>query len=531
MNSALQNQLQQGFRLLQTRQLDQAQAFAQTLLEQFPDSPEAYLYAVDTATLSGNHKGALAVMDEIIARRPEEPALRVRKAELLVNDGQRTAARAIVREVADQRVQNEALVLAIARLLSQCQDLDGTRAWLLGAAEQFPESRAVLAELAFAEFQLNLPSEADQHLAALLELEPFHPGALRLRSMLSTQTEADNHVADLQDRLAKGPEHPALVASACFALSKEYEDLGQFDESFGALQRGAAAHRSTLNYDSAAELAAHEEIRQGFTKAAFEALAPGYDDPSPIFIVGMPRTGTTLVERLLSTHSQVVSIGEFPDFPVLLRSLGDELQGQAASGQSDVELSLALDFHELGRRYVNAARDLAGESPRFVDKLPYNFLYGGYLQAALPQAKLINLTRDPLDTCYAVYKTQFFSAYPFSYDLDELADYLISYRRHIAHWQEVLPAGMLDVSYEALVQNPEAEARRIVDWCGLDWEPAVLDFHRQETPSTTASAMQVRRPFYTESIGAWRRAGNALDGVRRKFEAAGLLEPGDQPTA
>ena len=262
----------------------------------------------------------------------------------------------------------------------------------------------------------------------------------------------------------------------------------------------------------------------------------------------MPRTGTTLVERLLASHSQVISIGEFSDFPMMLRDQvpgprqrdgplgGDDVHGPSLRSRpsqrrrasysntgSQLDLSLAIDFEALGRQYMAAARDLAGDSPRFVDKLPVNFLYCGYIQAALPAAKLIHVTRDPLDTCYAVFKTLFAGAYPFSYDPDELADYYISYREHMAHWHRVMPGRILDVSYETLVTDQEGESKRILEWCGLPWEDAVMEFHKQDSPSMTASALQVRKPVYTESIGAWERAGDGLDALRRKLEEAGLV--------
>jgi hypothetical protein len=235
----------------------------------------------------------------------------------------------------------------------------------------------------------------------------------------------------------------------------------------------------------------------------------------------MPRSGTTLVERVLTAHSQLVTIGEFPEFP---RLYGLRLREQFSrdSTRSPSEASLAIDFAELGRTYCEAARDLAGSAPGFVDKLPYNFLYCGYILAALPNAKLIHLKRHPLDTCYAIYKTLFFGAYSFSYDLDELASYYISYHRHMEHWRAVLPNRILDVSYEALVREPELEIRRISDWCGLEWEAGMMDFHRQQAASMTASAMQVRRPVYTDSVSSWRRAEARLGPLKARFEAAGI---------
>ncbi|HEY5647086.1 MAG TPA: sulfotransferase, partial [Pseudomonadales bacterium] len=400
--------------------------------------------------------------------------------------------------------------------------LESAHQWLERALSLAPGDPGVLYDLATAEYHLNRPDDAEAHIAALLDKMPFHGGALHLRAALRTQHAESNHVADLRRRLAEGPKHPRFVAEAQYALAKELEDLEEYDQSDLALDEGARAFRSTLRYDSDSELEGHEAIRSAFTKEAFDRLASGFPDEQPVFIVGMPRTGTTLVERILSAHSRMVSIGEFTEFP---RLYGIRLQNEVAKnpGVPPVEASLRIDFAELGRSYCRAARELAGDAPGFVDKLPYNFLYCGYLLAALPNARIIHLTRDPLDTCYAVYKTLFFNAYAFSYDLEELASYYLSYRRHMAHWHQVLPGRILDVSYESLVREPEAEVRRLLDWCELPWEPSVLEFHRQEAPSMTASAMQVRQPVHTDSIGSWRRAEARFAPLRARFEAAGIL--------
>ena len=246
MKTALQNQLQDGIRLLRTRQLEQARVLAESMLRQFPESPEAYLYAADAASLCGDRKRAIAVMDEILQRHPAEPQLLVRKAQLLFNDSQRTAALAVARQVATSEAQNEWQLRSIGRIFSDCQDLRGAREWLLNAAEKLPDSRAILADLALTEFHLNLPTEAELHVEALLKLEPFHPSALHLRSLLCTQTAERNHVSDLQDRLSRGPDHPNLVTAACYALAKEYEDLGQYRESFDALLDDRPQRASTL---------------------------------------------------------------------------------------------------------------------------------------------------------------------------------------------------------------------------------------------------------------------------------------------
>jgi tetratricopeptide (TPR) repeat protein len=402
---------------------------------------------------------------------------------------------------------------------------------LLTALERFPQHPQLLADLARAEFHVNRVDDAEEHLAALLQIDPFHPGALHLRSTLRTQTPERNHIADLERRLRREPGRLGLVVAASFALAKEYEDLQQYDDSLAALNRGAKAYRSTLRYDSTSELAAHAAMREKFTAQTLPSLGAGYTDEGPIFIVGMPRTGTTLVERILTSHTDASAVGEITDFPLLLAEMVRQRHAIGPPDESDVDASLHLDFHELGRRYVEGARQLADGARYFVDKLPYNFLYCGYILAALPRAKIIHLRRDPLDTCYAVYKTLFFNAYSFSYDLQELADYYVGYRAHMDHWHRVLPGRILDVTYEDFVRDPESQARRVLDWCGLPWQASVLEFHAQQRPSMTASAMQVRRPIYTHSIGAWRRSESALAPVRERLQRAGLITPAETPTS
>ena len=522
MTATLQDALNQGVRLLQAGEVAEAQKLADVLVRQFPDTAAVRLFAADAASLAGDISAALASLDAVPDAATEYPAAVLKKARLHYADGRRAQALRLAHEAADLVEQEPRLMRTLAGILRDCQQADSAREWLLRALQLAPGDMEILYDLAVVEYHLNRPQDAEAHIASLLELAPFHAPALHLRSALRTQSHEQNHVDDLRRRIAEGPAHPRFTAGANYALAKELEDLGRYDDAVAALDTGARACRSTLNYDAEAELSAHEGIRSVFSAATLEALAPGFDEEQPVFVVGMPRSGTTLVERMLSSHSQLVSIGEFTEFPRLY-GIGLQEQFSRDTSRTPSEASLDIDFAELGRAYCRAARELAGEAPGFVDKLPYNFLYCGYILAALPNARIIHLSRHPLDTCYAVYKTMFRGAYSFSYDLDELADYYISYHRHMAHWRDVLPGRILDVSYESLAQEPEAQLRLIVDWCGLPWEASLLEFHRQEGASMTASAMQVRRPVYTDSIGSWRRAEARLAALNARFEAAGIL--------
>ncbi len=525
MASSLQALLDTGVQLLQSQRLSEAQKVAATLLEQYAGHPLAQLFAADTADALGDPAGALRHIEAVPAGSSRHAQVALRKAQLLFGLRRRAEARAAALAAASRLDPDPAQYRALAQVLSDCQDPENARIWLLKALERFPENLQLLADVARAEFHVNRVDDAEEHLATLLRIDPFHAGALHLRSTLRTQTTERNHIADLEQRLQREPSRLSLVVGASFALAKEYEDLQQYDSSFAALNRGAKAYRGTLRYDSAGELAAHSAIREKFTAQTLPSLGTGYADDGPIFIVGMPRTGTTLVERILTSHSDVAAVGELTDFPLLMGEMVQERLANGAPGEVDIDASLRLDFHELGRRYVESARQLADGSRYFVDKLPYNFLYCGYILAALPRAKIIHLRRDPLDTCYAVYKTLFFNAYSYSYDLRELADYYVGYRTHMDHWHRVLPDRILDVTYEEFVREPESQARRVLEWCGLPWQPSVLAFHAQERPAMTASAMQVRKPIYTHSIGAWRRSESALAQVSERLQRAGLITP------
>jgi tetratricopeptide (TPR) repeat protein len=524
MDYTLQELLDRGLQLLRAGDHVQGSRLAEIILKEHRGHPSAHLYAAEAASMSGDPKGAIACLDSLPQTGLDDSRVLLRKAQLLYNDSQRAAALETLRAAAELVEPEEPQLRAVARILIDCQDLEGARAWLDRSLNLLPGNHRILYDLALTEFHLNLADEAEQHIASLLQIDPYHSGALHLRSALRTHTPESNHIDDLKNRLQQKPNFDNVVTATCFALAKEYEELGQYEESFAALTRGAGAYRGTLKYDSATELAAHEQIREEFTEEVFSSLGSGFETEGPVFVIGMPRTGTTLVERLLSSHSDVTSIGEFTDFPMMLTDLMRQVPAGETAQASGVALSLGIDFRELGRNYDQAARQLADDKPRYVDKLPYNFLYCGYIAAALPNARLIHLTRDPLDTLYAVYKTLFFNAYTYSYDLGELTDYYISYRKQMAHWHQVLPGRILDVNYEQLVQDPEAQARRILEWCGLPWQESVLDFHTQDSPALTASAMQVRKPMHTDSIGAWQRAGGGFESVAERLRSEGLIE-------
>jgi hypothetical protein len=237
----------------------------------------------------------------------------------------------------------------------------------------------------------------------------------------------------------------------------------------------------------------------------------------------MPRTGTTLVQRILGSHSAVYSAGELSTFGLELTRLARAtLRPPPRSGPDFVAGTAQLDFRVLGEAYIEKTKPMRDNSPHFIDKLPFNYLYAGLIHLALPHAKIINLHRHPMDTCYAVYKQLFKDAYPFSYDLDELGQYYIAYHGLMQHWNEVMPGVMHTLRYEAVVADVEGEARRLLQFCELPWEDQCLRFYEDIQASTTASALQVRQPVYASSISKWHHYERQLEPLRIRLESAGI---------
>lgn len=280
-----------------------------------------------------------------------------------------------------------------------------------------------------------------------------------------------------------------------FALAKVYDDLARHHEAFECLAKGNSLERRLTAYDESEEVGQLRWIASLFS-AEFIAARAGCGDRSevPVFVVGMPRSGTTLVEQILASHPKVFGGGEFGD----LGRIFDAHQGTPEGLSSGT-------FRKVGSRYVEKLRRRAPEALRIVNKMPGNFASVGLIALALPKARIIHVRRDPLDTCFSCYFNLFTYGHLYTYDLAELGRYYRAYETLMEHWRKVLPANaMLDVRYEDLVNDLDAGARRIISYCGLDWDARCLEFHKTERPVITTSATQVRQPLFKTSIGRWR---------------------------
>jgi tetratricopeptide (TPR) repeat protein len=329
---------------------------------------------------------------------------------------------------------------------------------------------------------------------------------------LKTYRFDDATVAEMERRVSGTGLTVQSEVNFLFALGKAHEDRGDYDRAWEFYRSGNAKQRTEVSYDPVQTETMNDRLVRVFS-ADFLASRPGVGlaDPAPIFIVGLPRSGSTLLEQILASHSQVEGTSELPYLGRVAMSLNRNRADGVSYPEAVTELR-PLNFRSLGQDYL----DLAGVhrragAPRFIDKNPNNFPNIGLLSLILPDARIIDARRHPLDACFSCYRQLFAKGQAFSYDLTEIGEYYLQYQRMMDHWHDALPGRVLTVQYEEVVADFGTQVRRLLEFCGLPWEEACLRFYESERPVRTPSSEQVRQPIYERSVGHWRHYARHLD--------------------
>jgi tetratricopeptide (TPR) repeat protein len=384
------------------------------------------------------------------------------------------------------------------------------------ATELAPRTARHWYNLACSERSFGRLKEAEDFCDRCIALDARQYRTYLLRSELRVQASESNHIEELNTLLARPELDAAARAFLGYTLAKELDDVGDVDQAFRWFVAAAQARRSQLRYDIAGD-----EVKLGRIADAFPrdtAGGGGQRGSNWLFVMGLPRSGTTLVERILGGLAGVRSNGETDHFSRALN--------EAAAGSGDMfERAARADPRVVAENYERRARRHAGV--RVIDKLPTNYLYLGAIHRALPGAPLLLVRRTPLDSCFAMFRTLFGDAYPFTYDWDELARYYAAYDRLVAHWRSVLGDALYEIVYEDLVREPQHVGAAVAARCGLVWSPAALEIQQNQSVSLTASAAQVRRPVYGTSSGRWRRYRRHLAPLIAALRRRGVSLPED----
>ena len=472
-----------------------------------------------------NHRKALEVIDRAVAIEPRKPEYLAHRGRcLLALQRPREAFEAA--SAALQLAPQDALTLDTIGVVM-------TRAGAHADAIE-PFRRAVARDGAKPAYRYNLAA-ALQFVGDLRAAEAEYREALRLDphfhrawSSLVRVAHAALTPADVTG-LERALDDPSLEADAelhlCHALAKQREDEGRYETAFRLLARGKRRKAESVGYRFAADAEIFAAARRLPAELASARAAPGARSREPIFIVGMPRTGTTLVERILSSHPKVYSAGELTNFGLVLKRAVETASNHVLDAET-LAAGAHCNLANVGAAYVESTRPRTGRTERFIDKMPLNFFYAPLIRSALPNAKIVCLRRNPLDTCLSNYRQLFatsFSYYNYAYDLLDTGRYFAAFHSLTALWRETLAASYLEVRYEDVVNEPEREARRLLEFCELEWDPRCLAFHENPAPVATASSAQVRQPIYRSGVERWRHYERELEPLRALLEAEGVL--------
>jgi tetratricopeptide (TPR) repeat protein len=514
----VQEAIQQIQARIKSGELDQAARLAKDVCADHPMSVNAYLLASQVEQRLGHFDTMLSRAEQASAIDSGNLGARFRMLECLLYCGRVDRVLDELAALERKAASDHHLLCKVAEHYTHCADHESALRCYRRASKLDPGNADYLFALASSEIANGDLDEGERLLDRVIALNPHDYDAYRNRATLKKQSADNNHIDEILSVLNSGVKRPAGETQLCYALAKEYEDLNEDLQSFHWLQRGANKRRSLLSYRVEGDLEVMARLQSVFNQALMDRDIEGSQKECPIFVIGLPRSGTTLADRILSSHLKVASLGEINNFAYSLM----HTIGKAGNKVQLVDLSANIDFAELGERYLKSMRSYRNPAPYLIDKTPLNYLYVGLIHLALPKARIIHIQRNPMDSCYGMYRTLFRAGYPFSYDFDDLARYYIAYVQLMQHWRTVAPDALLDVSYEDLVNEQEKISREIIGYCGLDWEPACLDFHKNTSAVATASSAQVRRPVYRDALQRWRRYEDELQPLIERLREAGI---------
>jgi tetratricopeptide (TPR) repeat protein len=501
----------------------EAEACYRRALALRPDDAEGH-FRFGMALMSlGRPTEAADCFRQVVRLRPDSAEAWNNLGNVLLLEGNAAAAIRAYREAVRLRPGYAEACLNLGNALREDDRLAEGLAWYREAVRLKPAFPKAHNNLAAALLEMGEIQEAEAHLRECLAYSPGSPQVLSTLAANGLYGDADPGADDLRRRLSDPRLAPVDASFLHSTLAHVLDRAGQVDEAFAhyreanRLRRRVAAEAGEA-FDPAEQSRLVDRLIAFFTPAYFERVRSfGVPTEVPVFLVGMPRSGSSLVEQVLSNHPDVAGAGELRDVPRLAALLPQQLGTPTPYPEcvSHLEPDTA---RRLAEDYLTRVGELAGPAKRITDKMLENFLHLGLISTLFPGARVIHCRRNPLDTCVSCF-CQVFRGLNFTWDLDDLASYFKDHERLMAHWRTVLPLPILEVVYEDVVADPEGAARRLVEHCGLPWDDRCLRFYENPRPVRTVSKLQVRRPIYSSSVGRWQRFAAHLAPLRAALDS------------
>lgn len=524
--------LSRARQLYSRKQYAPARSICREILNREPTHRVALYLSALCAVHSDQYDEAVTSLSKLLTHYPDHVNGLVLLSNVHLRLGDHRQSVLYARKVLELNVTDDRVLALLADLFGKSEDHYSAKAAYERAIEVSADNAAHWCNYASI---LRIEGRIDEAVNALekcIELDAAHCKAHWMLSSLKRQTKLDNHIQRLQQVSVSHNISKKAKMLINFALSKEYEDIGEYGKSFDCLSEACRLKRESIHYDVERDTLPLRQLEDLFDSEYVDRMSgSGYTECTPIFIVGLPRTGSTLIEQILGATEKLLAAGELPFF-------GNEVaRAFRDPARQTVDFSRLkakdVNYRELGRRYIEksiafiqSARHKAAFDPSdtFIDKMPRNFLYVGFILLALPEAKIIVTQRNAMDTCLSNLKQLYNDPfYQFSYGLDEMGTYFIAYHRLMQHWLRLFGKRILTVKYEEFVDRPDVNAERIFEYCGVSWDRKYLDYAEQSRLVATASATQVREAIGKNSVNRWKKYRQPLQPLLSQLSEAGVI--------
>lgn len=525
MNNYLQQVSAAGRQAASRKDWHSLAACAGEILKKDGDNPEGYFLQGLVEKAANRNEPAIEIFLKVLDlddNRYDAAIELANQYSILRRNGE---AAAVVRKFEDKLVNSPMYLNMAGTVYSQVGMTESAWPLFQKADALQPGIDRIQSNLATCCVVLGKIREAREIYVHLLKKHPTHQQYHYKLALLEKAADT-SHIDQMKDVLQKARLPSDQNVFLYYAIGKELEDLQQWQEAFKYFELAGDAISSVANYDIDSDIRLIDRI---IDVCDADWLADGAVEiestrgkKQPVFVVGLPRTGTTLTDRIISSHSEVESVGETQFMQMTIRRESGIESDEKITPEMISECA-GLEIERIGDGYMQMLGYRLGEEPRFVDKLPFNMLYLGFIAKAFPHAKIVHIKRNPMDSCFAMYKQLFTWAYKFSYTQDGLGAFYPAYIRLLNHWQELLGDRLIELEYESLVSDQENQTRLLLDQLGLEFEEACLNFEKSTSATATASFAQVREKIHTRSVNRWKNYETELQPLKKHLENAGIV--------